>query len=361
VEKLPTQCNLSPEKEVLRERRMRAKNNLSFHLDCYRETEQAEVDFLPHTDGIVTYSYPLDEEFARGCCTFVQIQPEIGYAQIHSSQAKDRMDLKMQVPSGFFKITLTDSPDITKVGIENYERDIALKRNDSYLLSPAVVGTMTIEPGTRPNQTSFLVSPQLMFAIVEDVQQPLESSFETMLKDPDRSIFPLPGKVTPAMQVVMNQIRNCRMRGSLQRFYMEGKVIEFIALRIHQLCGGEGAPRHTHWTCGTRLERERIHEAREILAAEMYNPPSIYELARRVGLNTTKLKNCFKDEFNTTIFGYVHLLRMEKAILLLRETEMTVSEVAWELGYSSTSAFSAAFKRGVGYCPSLLNKEIPFE
>jgi len=31
---------------------------------------------------------------------------------------------------------------------------------------------------------------------------------------------------------------------------------------------------------------------------------------------------------------------MQKAILLFRETEKTVSEVAWEVGYSSTSAFS---------------------
>ncbi len=96
---------------------------------------------------------------------------------------------------------------------------------------------MTIESGTHPNQTSFLVSPSLMYAIVEDVQQPLDPSFEKMLRDPDRIIFPLPGKVTPAMQMDMNQIENCKMRGSLQRFYMEGKVIEFLALRIHQLCG----------------------------------------------------------------------------------------------------------------------------
>ncbi len=82
----------------------------------------------------------------------------------------------------------------------------------------------------------------------------------------------------------------------------------------------------------TRLEKDRIHEAREILSAELHNPPSIYQLAKRVGFNTTRLKRCFKNEFKTTVFGYVNLLRMDKAIMLFRETNMTVSEVAWDAG-----------------------------
>ncbi len=337
------------------------KESFSFHLDYRRKTEQAEIDFKPETGGIVTHSYPLHEEFGKGLCTFVQIRREIGYAQIVSSQAKDRIDFKMEVPSGFFKITLTDSPDITRVGIEDYDKEILLKRHDSYLLSPAVVGTMTIEPGTNPNQTAFLVSPSLMYAIVEDVQEPLDPSFEKMLRDPEGTIYPLPGRITPTMQAVMSRIKNCRMKGSLQRFYIECKVVEFLALRIHQLCGERSEPQHRQADEITRLERERIHEAREILTAEMNNPPSICELAKRVGLNTTKLKQCFKNEFKTTIFRYVNQLRMEKAVMLFRETEMTVSEVGWEVGYSSTSAFSAAFKREVGSCPSHARREIPFE
>jgi len=151
------------------------------------------------------------------------------------------------------------------------------------------------------------------------------------------------------------------MRGSLKRFYMEGKAIEFLALRIHQLCGKTERDRDKQRIGFTRQERDSIQGARNILAAEMCNPPSIYELAMRVGLNTTKLKQCFKNEFKTTIFGYVNQLRMDRAIMLFRETDMTVTEVAFEVGYSSTSAFSAAFKREVGCCPSFARKEIPFD
>ena len=352
---------LNPAKIVRTRVRMSRNKNLTFHLDYWLEAEQSEIDFNPKTDGLAASSYPLDEEFGRGYCKFVQFRPEIGYAQIVSSQAKDRMDLKMQVPSGYFKITLTDSPDEARAGIEDYDKEILLTRNDSYVLSPAAVGTMTIEPGTHPNQTSFLVSPSLMYALVEDVRQPLDPGFEKMLRDPDRTIYPLPGRVTPAMQIVMYQMKNCRMRGSLKRFYMESKAIELLTLRIHQLCRKTGVVRHTPRTGATRMERNRIHEARKILEAEMYAPPSIFELAKMVGLNATKLKQCFKNEFNTTIFGYVNQLRMNRAIMLFRETDMTVTEVAFDVGYSSTGAFSTAFKREVGCCPSLARKEIPFD
>jgi len=40
---------------------------------------------------------------------------------------------------------------------------------------------------------------------------------------------------------------------------------------------------------------ERIHEARDILISNMQNPPSLFNLARQVGLNDTKLKRGFRQ------------------------------------------------------------------
>lgn len=79
---------------------------------------------------------------------------------------------------------------------------------------------------------------------------------------------------------------------------------------------------------------------------------TIQILARMVGLNTTKLKAGFKREFGCTIIEYVHRLRMKKALMLLCDTRMSISEVAQAVGYKSLSAFSAAFRREMGVTPS---------
>ena len=89
---------------------------------------------------------------------------------------------------------------------------------------------------------------------------------------------------------------------------------------------------------------------------EFHHPPTISKLARRVGLNTTKLKKGFRYEFGTTIFAYSRRLRMLEAERLLRNTDMNVSEVAAVVGYSNPGAFSFAFKQELGFAPSLLKK-----
>ena len=50
--------------------------------------------------------------------------------------------------------------------------------------------------------------------------------------------------------------------------------------------------------------------------------------------------------------GYVEKQRMEKAAALLRETDMSVAEIAGQVGYESQSKFTAAFKEQFGLLPT---------
>ncbi|GAB3499929.1 hypothetical protein GCM10027341_24230 [Spirosoma knui] len=64
------------------------------------------------------------------------------------------------------------------------------------------------------------------------------------------------------------------------------------------------------------------------------------------------MKKGYKELFNTTVFGHIHQLRMQKARQLLAEKVMNVSETADYIGYSNVSSFSAEFKKRFGYSPS---------
>ena len=55
--------------------------------------------------------------------------------------------------------------------------------------------------------------------------------------------------------------------------------------------------------------------------------------------------------FGTTVFGYVRQLRMEKARFLLETSDMTVTEIALAVGYTSLGHFAGAFKRSFGLVP----------
>lgn len=98
-------------------------------------------------------------------------------------------------------------------------------------------------------------------------------------------------------------------------------------------------------------EREKVLEARAIIDQTIDQPLTIKELSRKVAMNECYLKKGFKTLFGKTINEYQQHLRITKAKELLQIKNQTVSEVASQLGYSSISHFSTAFKKATGLKP----------
>ena len=71
----------------------------------------------------------------------------------------------------------------------------------------------------------------------------------------------------------------------------------------------------------------RIHQAKDILIRQIDNPPSLLSLARQVGINDFKLKQGFRQVFGTTVFGYLHSHRMERAAQLLQGNHIWSQEI----------------------------------
>ena len=98
-------------------------------------------------------------------------------------------------------------------------------------------------------------------------------------------------------------------------------------------------------------EIERLHHAKAILNQTLPNPPSLLNLAKQIGLNDFKLKRGFREIFGTTVLGYVQSLRLEQAKQLLIGTNLLIAQIAYQVGYESTSHFSYLFKRQFGMTP----------
>lgn len=97
---------------------------------------------------------------------------------------------------------------------------------------------------------------------------------------------------------------------------------------------------------------ERVMEARDILDNSLVKPPSTLELARLVGVNVTTLQANFKQVFKTTIFGYIRDQRLQMARILLLDHGLIAADAGRKVGFSSPSAFTAAYKRRFGHPPT---------
>lgn len=103
-------------------------------------------------------------------------------------------------------------------------------------------------------------------------------------------------------------------------------------------------------------EHSKIIEAQAVIQGRLDSPLTIKELSRKVAMNECYLKKGFKALTGKTIHQYTQELRIAKAKELLNEKGLSVSDVANELGYSSISHFSTAFKRATGTKPCELLK-----
>ena len=74
-------------------------------------------------------------------------------------------------------------------------------------------------------------------------------------------------------------------------------------------------------------------------------------LARVVHINKYYLVHAFKSEYGVSPINYMISRRIDESRYLLKETNMSLSEIAQVLGFSSASYFSQSFRRSEGTSP----------
>ncbi len=69
------------------------------------------------------------------------------------------------------------------------------------------------------------------------------------------------------------------------------------------------------------------------------------------GINKTTLCQNFKAEYGITILNYINSLKIKEAKKLLRENELSVTEISEQLGFGSIHYFCRFFKKCTGKSP----------
>lgn len=76
------------------------------------------------------------------------------------------------------------------------------------------------------------------------------------------------------------------------------------------------------------------------------------ELARHVGLSSSRLRHLFKAETKSPLSQYLASLRIEKAQALLETSSLSVKEISAMVGYAHASHFARDFKKRMGAPPA---------
>lgn len=162
--------------------------------------------------------------------------------------------------------------------------------------------------------------------------------------------------VSPAIAVVLSQIINYNLHPTIKKLYIKGKVYELISLYFNKSTDADIEQ------CPFLVDEDnvkRIRRAKELIIANMAEPPSLPELSKEIGLSLKRLKEGFKQIYGDSVYSFLFDYKMEYARRLLESGQYNVNEIGLKIGYSTSSHFIAAFKKKYGTTPKKYVMALP--
>jgi AraC-like DNA-binding protein len=272
----------------------------------------------------------------------------IGEVETHG--AREALSCRAELVEPMYAITFHLQEKRSSFRFQGIREPLVVRLGDTNLLTPRRTCTMNIPRGGSCHEFSLLITPEAAEELFEGGGAEGWDEAQGLLAAGQNQVVISSSLWTPAMSLAVEQIRVCPYAGALREMFLESKALELIVLRLDAVLRSDS--KDTLPPPLTEREQKMLMEARGILEASMKDPPTIGELARMVGTNATKLKSGFRQLFGACVFEHLRHYRMEHALTLLQDEGMNVTEVAFTVGYSSVSAFSAAFHRTFGITPT---------
>lgn len=150
----------------------------------------------------------------------------------------------------------------------------------------------------------------------------------------------------------------CELYGvpeKIKRPYFKIKVLELL-LFLEALEIPESGQERPYFY---KTQVEKIKAIQGFLAEHMDQSYTQEKLAAQFDISLTSMKKCFKSVFGSSIGAWLLQYRMNQAAELLRgKREMSVAEIAGEVGYDSPSKFAMAFRKVMGMSPAEYRRAI---
>ena len=97
----------------------------------------------------------------------------------------------------------------------------------------------------------------------------------------------------------------------------------------------------------------RLRRVRDRIDREYAQPLNVEALAEGVNMSAGHLSRQFRLAYGESPYSYLMTRRIERAMTLLRQGDLSVTQVCFEVGCSSLGTFSTRFTELVGMPPSL--------
>jgi transcriptional regulator GlxA family with amidase domain len=103
---------------------------------------------------------------------------------------------------------------------------------------------------------------------------------------------------------------------------------------------------------------QTLCRVRDWMREGLEEPLTLADLSLEAGLSEWHLLRAFRAAFGETPHEYLTRLRLERARELLTITNRSVTEICFDVGFTSLGSFSTLFRRHVGLSPAAYRRSI---
>lgn len=278
-------------------------------------------DIIDINDFTILVETAFSKEVVKDSCRFDE--PVIAVAFYGSGN----VDLEMSAPTGSHHFNYTKGLALSFFADEQVDCIHTVSKDNP--LECIVIATATRNLKNLPNQEGELFSELL----------------KNLVNPKDHYVEGPSFYMTPEMHQIIDSLFNIKYEGKTKMMFFRSQITTLLSHFFGQLAAN-------HAQHLKSIDKNRLQKAKDILSSNLNNPPSLSELSKELGLNTTKLKKEFKEVFGLPVFKYLQNQRLTTAHSMISKRKATVQEAAWHVGYDSLSSFSNAFAKKFGYRPS---------
>ncbi len=197
-----------------------------------------------------------------------------------------------------------------------------VEQDDVYLhLEPEYIKTVAAEADLNPDKVEIITSLETRSPIIESVAR---MAFDELQRD----------------------------REATGSNLFADSIANLLAVQLLREYSSERMPPAKQYVSG--LTNRSLGQVLDLIESDLAEDLSLKILANAAGLSEYHFLRMFKQSTGDTPHQYVINRRIERARELLQKTEMSITEIAYLLGFSNPAHFALHFKRKTGFTPSAM-------
>lgn len=154
------------------------------------------------------------------------------------------------------------------------------------------------------------------------------------------------------LRAIALSLRDCTMAPAAAEPYRLAKSIELLCELLRAFKVGELIPSTSANV--SLADCRRIAAARQLIDQEWHKQLTLSHIARRCGLNRSKLSRGFRALYQCSVSEALADRRLSEARRQLLSTDLPIGLIGFRSGYQNNASFSRAFCRRYGVPPSNL-------